>query len=274
MVAAAIRAKAAERQKDLRAVHALLDKHRLPGAEVFSGAISQMDQLSKAGEGEAILGFSGCHAALKDALARAADIRSAVSEPQLLVLGRAQDVMAGRWPFLASEPDLDDEDRKSAEKLDDLVQKESFYRELPLIDQLTGRLEKLYADRFQAAVQARADCYKQAVEQLHATPGWEELDADRQVLIAKPLASRATTAVPKSVPIPQLRADVDACSNRLANAVAEVHRIIEGDRIVVVKAAGHFNAGIDTAEQLDAALGGLRDECLHHIGKNKRVLIQ
>ena len=94
-------------------------------------------------------------------------------------------------------------------------------------------------------------------------------DANQQALIAKPLASRATTDVPKPVPIPQLRADADACSNRLASAVAEVHRLIEGGRVVIVKIAGHFNAGIDTAEQLDAALGGLRDECLHHIGKNK-----
>ena len=34
-----------------------------------------MDQLATAGEEEAILGFSGCHAALKDALTRAADIQ-------------------------------------------------------------------------------------------------------------------------------------------------------------------------------------------------------
>ena len=91
------------------------------------------------------------------------------------MLGRAHDVLDETWPFLVTEPDLDDEDRKSAEKLQDLMQKESFYRELTLIDQLTARLEKLYADRFQAAVQSRADCYKQAVEQLHATPGWEPI---------------------------------------------------------------------------------------------------
>ena len=131
------------------------------------------------------------------------------------MLGRAQDILAGRWPFLVSEPDLADDDRKSAEKLDDLMQKESFYRELPMIDQLTAQLEKLYGDRFQTAVKARADCYKQAVEQLHATPGWEQLDADRQGRIAQPLASRATTDVSMSMPIPQLRADVDACPKRL-----------------------------------------------------------
>ena len=67
---------------------------------------------------------------------------------------------------------------------------------------------------------------------------------------------------------------MDACDKRLADAVAEVHRLIEGDRIVQVKVGGHFKGGIDTEEQLDTALSSLRDECLHHIGKNKRVLIQ
>ena len=50
--------------------------------------------------------------------------------------------------------------------------------------------------------------------------------------------------------------------------------LIEGDRIVQVKVGSYFTGGIDTEEQLDAALGSLRDECLHHIGKNKRILIQ
>ena len=77
-----------------------------------------------------------------------------------------------------------------------------------------------------------------------------------------------------TTPIPQLRADIDACDKRLADAVAEVHRLIEGDRIVQVKVGSHFTGGVDNEEQLDAALGSLRDECLHHIGKNKRVLIQ
>ena len=56
--------------------------------------------------------------------------------------------------------------------------------------------------------------------------------------------------------------------------VPEVHRLIEGDRIVQVKVGSHFTDGVDTEEQLDAALGSLREECLHHIGKNKRVLIR
>ncbi len=274
VVAAAIRTKVQERQKDLRSVHLLLDKHSLPGADVFAGTISQMEQLTTANEEETILGFSGCHAEIKESLARAADIHQAVTEPQLVMLGRARQALSGKWPFLDSEPDVTEDDRKAAADLDDLLRRETFYRELPRIDQAAARLEKLYGERFKQTVQGRADCYAQALEQLRATPGWEELDESQQGRIAQPLAGRADTDVPETTPIPQLRADIDACSKRLADAVAEVHRLVEGDRIVVVKAGGHFGGGIDTEEQLDAALGGLREECLHHIGKNKRVLIQ
>lgn len=70
VVAAAIRAKVQECQKDLRSVHALLDKHNLPGTDILASAISQMDHLVTASEEETILGFSGCHADLKESLAR------------------------------------------------------------------------------------------------------------------------------------------------------------------------------------------------------------
>lgn len=274
VVAAAIRTKVQERQKDLRSVHSLLDKHNLPGADVLAGAISQMEQLATASEEETITGFSGCYTDIKESLARAVDIQHALTEPQLVMLGRARQVLSVKWPFLEAEPDVTEDDRKVAADVDDLLHRESFYRELPRIDQGATRLGKLYAERFQRVVQDRAECYCQALEQLRATPGWEQLDEAPQNRIAQPLASRTSTDVPETTPIPQLRADIDACPKRLADAVAEVHRLVEGDRVVVVKAATHFAAGIDTVDELDAAWAGLREECAHHIGKNKRVLIQ
>jgi hypothetical protein len=44
--------------------------------------------------------------------------------------------------------------------------------------------------------------------------------------------------------------------------------------VVQVKAAKYFKGGIETEEQLEAALNGLRDECESLIGAGKRVLIQ
>ena len=273
-VAKAIRDKAIGRQRDLREVLAMLQQNQLPGTDLFTSGISQMEQISTAGEEETILGFASGHAELKDALARAADIQSTIAEPQLQTLSRARRVLKHHWPFLSQEANATDEDRECAEQLSDLMQKEMFYKELPSIDQHAGRLEGLYDATFKAAVQDRSNCYTAAVEQLRSTAGWDQLDKDVQKRISEPLSSRTSNDVPGTTPIPQLRADVDACDKRLADAVAEVHRLIEGDRIVQVKVGGHFKGGVDTEEQLDTALSSLREECLHHIGKNKRVLIQ
>jgi hypothetical protein len=41
-----------------------------------------------------------------------------------------------------------------------------------------------------------------------------------------------------------------------------------------VKAAKYFKGGVETEEQLDKALDGLREECESLIGAGKKVLVQ
>jgi hypothetical protein len=273
-VARSIRAQAIGRQRPLREVLTLWERYHLPGSDLFASAISQLEQISAAGEEDTILSFASCHVKLKEALARAADIQSTITQPQLHTLDRARHVLQHHWPFLSQEPSTSDDDRQCAEQLSDLMQKETFYKELPRIDQLATRLGQQYQAAFEQAVGARSEYYSAAVVQLKATRGWDELAEEVQQRISDPLANLTSIDAPANTPIPQLRADTDACDKRLAGAIAEVHRLIEGDRVVQVKVSTHFTGGIDTEEQLDTALGGLRDECLHHIGKNKRVLIQ
>ena len=51
-------------------------------------------------------------------------------------------------------------------------------------------------------------------------------------------------------------------------------RIPDGNRIGKVSAATFFTGGVETEEQLEAALQGLRETCESHIGAGKKVLIQ
>lgn len=273
-VARAIREKAGSSQSDLQAVLSVLGQNLLPGGDPLAAALHHLVLISRADEEEAILQFAGSHAEIREALARAAELNSSLGVPQLRILGRARTALLNYWPFLAQEPDISDADSQYAATLADLLQRETFYRSIPQIDQAADQLEKLYRHAFATSSHKCVETYTAALERLRSTEGWDRLDEDRQRLIAEPLACRTSSAIPESTPIPQIRADTDACDKRLADAIAEVHRLIEGDRVVRVKVTGHFAAGIDTEEQLDAALGSLREECLHHIGKNKRVLIQ
>ncbi len=74
-----------------------------------------------------------------------------------------------------------------------MMQKETFYKELPSIDQCTAHLEDLYDAAFEAAVQQRSTDYTSAVEQLKSTAGWDQLDEDVQQRIGDPLSSRTST---------------------------------------------------------------------------------
>jgi hypothetical protein len=51
-------------------------------------------------------------------------------------------------------------------------------------------------------------------------------------------------------------------------------KILAGERYVEVSLAGYFEGGIETEEQLEKALHGVREECSRWIGAGKKVIVQ
>jgi hypothetical protein len=151
--------------------------------------------------------------------------------------------------------------------------KESFYRELAAIDQHAKALENAFQARLQQALDARFQAYQVALEQLHGTPGWGQVAEEQRDRIAEPLAAYTVTQ-PGNAAIPQLRADLDACPARRDKAIEELLRLIDGNRVVKVSASSYFSGGVENEEQLDQALGGLKEQCLELIAAGKKVLVQ
>ena len=151
--------------------------------------------------------------------------------------------------------------------------RETFYRELPVIDQHASAIEAEYERRYDEAMQARIAAYTKAFDRLSRTPGWEGIDKDQQQKLAAPF-ERGKTRDKERVPIPQLRSELDACEPRLRDAIAELHHIIDGERVATVRLGSYFSGGIETEEQLDAALGGIREECSRLIGAGKKVIVE
>ena len=60
---------------------------------------------------------------------------------------------------------------------------------------------------------------------------------------------------------------------RLATAVEKIHQILEGERLATVSLGQFFSGGIETEEQLDQALDGIRDEFSRLIGAGKKVIV-
>ena len=268
-----LRKEIARHEDAVSSAHGQLIAHRFPGAVVLEGAIGQMKAILRDSEDNAIATFNASHRSIKDAIKRAVELEQALSEPRLRDLDRAREALRTEWPFLREESDVTEELRSKATTLQDLLARETFYRELPTIEQHTSAIEAEYKSRYNAALEARIAAYIKAFGRLARTPGWEDIDKDQQQKLAAPF-ERGKTRDTDPVPIPQLRSEIDACDGRLRDAIAELHRIIDGERIATVRLGSYFSGGIETEEQLDAALDGIREECSRLIGAGKKVIVE
>lgn len=273
-VARAVKDEVGRHEERMRDVHTTLLTQALPGATVLAEAIENARAVRGGTEENAILSFLGCWAELKEAIQRAAELSDALTEPRLLDLDRARDVVRRQWAFLSTEPDLPDGLADRAAALTDRLAKETFFRELAFIDQDARAIADEFARRFKAAADARTAAYRAAGDRLHATPGWNELSADQQAKVEAPLTGPLAQAPAPVTPIAQIRAETEACASRLAKAIEEMMRLLDGNRIVQVRVGRYFAGGVDTPEALDAAIAALREECERHIGAGKKILVQ
>jgi hypothetical protein len=183
-------------------------------------------------------------------------------------------VLLTQWPFLEKEPDLDPDVRGAAEKLRDCLEQELFFQKLNDIESTRGVIEDEHERRFGEALQAKVQAYAEALSKLAAMPEWTKLDENARDDIAAPLQRHADDDGASHPPIPQLRADRDACMARLHEVIQRVHQVVEGDRMVDVSIEPFFRGGVSDLEQLDAALQGLREECERHIAADKKIFIR
>lgn len=232
-----------------------------------------MKAILRGSEDNAIATFNTSHRGIKDAIKRAVELEQVLSEPRLHDLERARKAQGVLWSFLSQESDITDELRTRAASLEDLLARETFFKELPSIEQHSKAIETEYARREGEAFDARVAAYTKAFDKLNKAPGWSEIDDDQQRRLAEPF-ERGKKRGAEHVPIPQLRADRDACEGRLRTAVTELRRIIDGERLVTVSVGSYFAGGIETEEQLEAALDGVREECARLIGAGKKVIVQ
>jgi hypothetical protein len=260
-------------EDEIASAHDRLVEHRLPGVSVLELAIGEMKAILRGSEDNAIATFNSSHRSIKEAIKRAAELEQALSAPRLQDLGRAREALTVAWAYLREESDVTEDLQSKAASLQDILARETFYRELPTIEQFASAIEAEYDRRYEGAMDARISAYTQALERLVQIPGWKGINKEQQQKIALPF-ERGKARNKERIPIPQLNSELDACESRLRDAISEVHRIIDGDRVATVRIGSYFSGGIETEEQLDAALEGIREECSRLIGTGKKVIVQ
>lgn len=274
VVANAIRSEVERCEAELQPVYNQLLQNHLPGAEMLRTALDEMRAIRNGKEDRVIQSFNSAYKQLKEAIKRGAELANTLTEPRLHDLERARKSLKQLWPVLEDEPDIESTYQEQADNLADLLARESFFKYLAEIDQCTKKIEDKYQQQHAAAVQARTTAYTEALNQLKTIPGWEQLDSDQQERVSKTLVSRSTTTGCDRLSISMLREQRTACSGLLNQAIEEMLRLLDGNRLERIEAASYFSGGIETEEQLESALTGLRDRCVELLAAGKKILVQ
>ncbi|MFL9500462.1 BREX system P-loop protein BrxC [Rhodopseudomonas palustris] len=271
-IAAEIRAAVERQEEGLDAVLGTMRSAQLPGIDVLDGAVNQMRAIRRSNEENAILTFNASHKSLKDAIKRGSDLAGALNESALKAIADAREA-AKLVPVLEEEPDLDAAFPEQAKVLSDLLSKETFYREIGPISKAATSIKTEYKRRYEEALDARVKAYLDALEVLTKTPGWERLDEAQRDELSGHLRKCADKNWNNQT-IRHLRSEAELAESRLADAIAKMHQILDGERLATVSVGQFFSGGIETEEQLDQALGGIRDEFARLIGEGKKVIVR
>ena len=273
-IATAIRAAVTEAEEELGEVLTVILTQSLPGKGVLQEAIDQMRAIRGGSEDDAITTFNAAHKGIKEAIKRGSALKSVLTEPALLALRRAAAVLGDIWRFLEGEQDLPTGLSESAATLQDLLAKETFFRDLAAIDQAAAAIRAEYDKRLDAALSARSTAYTEALAKLHGLDAWKDLNEEQQRRIEGPLKSRTGATATSNTTIPFLRSELVACPQHYRTAIQEMLKLIEGERLVTINAAEFFSDRIETEEQLDAALSTIKQRVEKLLGQGKKVLVQ
>lgn len=273
VVVRAIRAEVGRAEPEVRRMETLLDRHHLPGAAVLAAAVERAAEILGGRNGDTVHGFNAAWRELKEAFRRAHELAERLTDAALADLDHARAVVSTKVPFLSGEPDLDPALATRATALADILGRETFFRELGTLDDHARKIAAEYDRRFAAAADARHAAYTEASQALAATPGWGQLTAAQQLEVSAPL-TRCLAPPAAGTPIPQLRADTDACDGRLAAARRRVAEIVDGKRLVRVRVSSFFEGGIDDADVLAQSIQRLREHCEELIRDGKKVHLE
>lgn len=272
--AASIRQRCADLEEHLREASELLLRHRLPGGDALQSALNPLRLIRTGGDEEVVTTFIANHKALKDGQDRATDVANALTEPRLADLARAKTALAQQWPVLAGESDTPADLHDRAKVLADLLQRETFFRDLPAIDQHATAIGTAYNQLFDRVAHERQAAYQAAVQQLTDTDGFDELNDIQRTQVAAAITERAKAGPTIQLPIAQIREETAACSARLQEAQTRLAQVQDGNRLVTIHLHKYISGRITTVEQLSTALRRLEQDCQKQLANNKTVLIQ
>lgn len=262
----------------LEAARDVLRELRLPGEEVLSQALTLLREMREADDEDAVQQLLESADTLAKAIPRARAIESKLTPQMREMLVRARVALEQVAPVIEADRSEDDEALAAARSLAEHLQSETFYERLPAIEQASQSVIAAYQSIYEHAFEARRQAYAQALERLHAAPGWAGIEEAERRRIEAPLAGRAAEAR-QAEPwrsarhaLEILREQTLAAETLLHRALDEVRRLTAPQAVVID--VGALIPGEITDETLEQAMTTIREAIERALAEGHPVVLR
>jgi hypothetical protein len=241
---------------------------------------------------DAVRILAGEGSSFRETRDRVSKIREAIGPDNLVRIAGAHTTLREVWPALRDRPEGSSL-KEEVQRLEELIGSETFYERLGEINGLAGRISEAYRTVYLARHQERFTAFSAEIEAIKGYPGWALLrklqkegngegTADA-VLI--PLSSRAcehpdlpegnTTCRNCRATLSQMESDLAALSGLRTQVLSRIIELTTPEpRIERVQLASFFNGGLESSEEVKAAVNNLEKYLLKLVADEVQIICE
>jgi hypothetical protein len=287
-IAQAFQHLATEDREQLLPLEARMRVLGLPGLSWVTDFKDTVDGILEMPADDCVKTLAGEGRTYLEARTRIRKLTEATTPGKVEVIRQARRVLETQWPVL--KRDADQATIELADELKRNLESETFYEEEAAIQKASRDLSAKYGAAYSKTHSDRAHVYAAALEEIKGLTDWAALcqnpDVDeptRDAVIA-PLLARATEDLdlPKGsdvcarcrATLPQMESDISAVDAIKSQALRRLQTVLAPqEKVAHVRVSQFFVGKMETAEDIDVALGRLREHLLKLLAEGSKVFL-
>ena len=289
-IATAFKNVAAAELEKLYPLKALAEAHRLPVVPLLIEYQQTLAGILASASDDCVRTLNETGAIFGQTREKVRKLREAVSDKTLDALQQARTATEAVWQRLSAHcpsPEV----AEAVKDLKELLVSDQFVESLDAVAIKTKTVLDAYKQAYRALFDRRAEAYQKAVEEIRNRPEWEPLaqtNLDLAKLLLAPLVARVGTEADRgavdsgkglgNVSLTEMESDLAAVEGLRSSALVKLQELSMGGETKApvrrIRMSEIFNRPIQTQEDLETAMGQLRNSLQKFIDEGAAIILE
>ncbi|MDA8146474.1 MAG: hypothetical protein M0Z27_10505, partial [Thermaerobacter sp.] len=254
----------------------------LPGSEQLGELEQVIEGLLSGGDEDLVQSFADQGEELTARLRRLPAVEVALQPANQALVRRCRGLLQV-WPEYLRQAGEAAQAVESGRLVQEILAGESLFERLADLTTAERAASKAYADFYATRHAAREKAFAGLLQELMNLPGWTELPAPAREQLTDPLRRRSCAAQEMDgtcckacrASLAQMESDLAAAPYLGEKAKEGLLQLLRPAQTVErLRAARYFGSSVETPEELEAGIQGLREDCEKLLAQGARVIIQ